>query len=220
MDARHRRQAHQVVHRVDTGFLHQAVDHQPVTRRIDVVPALVVAFEMQAGGRNDAEQALQRRERDRRAGHAGQPGAFAAAQARFELRRGTVRTFGDRTAQRGAVFGQRQDGRIAIGGPCNGRPGHGHTGAGEGSAQEVATSGRHFPYLLRRQEAFRCALDAPGAWGDLGHAYSCSDASSSDLPTFFSDALLGRCGMFSELPEAIWMQTVRQIDGKFGSMSL
>jgi hypothetical protein len=98
--------------------------------------------------------------------------------------------------------------------------GRSETGADERRTQEITAARRYLTYLLRRQETFRCALDAPGAWGDLGHAYSCSDASSSDLPTFFSDALLGRCGMLSELPEAIWMQTVRQIDGKFGSMSL
>ena len=36
VDARHRREAHQVVHRVDARLAHHAVDHQPVLVRIDL----------------------------------------------------------------------------------------------------------------------------------------------------------------------------------------
>ena len=38
------------------GLAHQPVDHQPVLRRIDVPPALVVALEVQAARRDDPEQ--------------------------------------------------------------------------------------------------------------------------------------------------------------------
>ena len=60
------------------GFAHHAVDHQPVLVRIDVRHARVVALEVQARRRDDAEQVLQRRERDRRMRRAREPGAFAA----------------------------------------------------------------------------------------------------------------------------------------------
>ena len=66
VDARDAGQAHQIVHGEHALALHQAVDHQAVLGGIDVPPALVVALEVQAAGRDDAEQALQRREAHRR----------------------------------------------------------------------------------------------------------------------------------------------------------
>ncbi len=70
VEARHRRQPHDLVHGEDLRGLQQAlvgaVDHQPVLRRIDVPPALVMALEVQPARRDDAEQRLQRRERHRR----------------------------------------------------------------------------------------------------------------------------------------------------------
>ena len=56
MDARHRRKAHDVVHRQQQRTLDQAVDHQPVLVRIDVRPPGVIALEEQAVRRDDAVQ--------------------------------------------------------------------------------------------------------------------------------------------------------------------
>ena len=60
----HRRQPHEVIHRVDARFGDQSgmgrVDHQPVSPRVDVMPTVVMALIVQAGRRDDAEQPLER----------------------------------------------------------------------------------------------------------------------------------------------------------------
>ena len=83
-------------------------------RGIDVPPALVVALEMHAARGDDAEQPLQRRERDRGLGHAGQAGAFAALEVLFVLRRQAVAVRRDRLSQASGVGGQFEDRGIAI----------------------------------------------------------------------------------------------------------
>jgi hypothetical protein len=78
-------QAHQVVHGEHTLALDHAVDHQAVLRGVNVPPALVVSLKVQTAGGDDAEQALQGCEADRRLWHPGQAGAFAALQRSFPL---------------------------------------------------------------------------------------------------------------------------------------
>jgi hypothetical protein len=54
MDARHRSEAHRVIHRVDARIAHEPVEHQAVLVRVDVRYACVMAFEMQARRGDDA----------------------------------------------------------------------------------------------------------------------------------------------------------------------
>ena len=63
MKSTDRGQAHQIVHGEHLGRFHQTVDHETMLGRIDVPPALVMTFEMQATGRDDAKQRLQGRKR-------------------------------------------------------------------------------------------------------------------------------------------------------------
>ena len=115
VDARHGRQAHQVVHRVDPGLADQTVHHQSMLARIDIVPALMVALEVQTVGRDDPEEPLQRRERHRRTSHASEPWALAALQIGFEFGGCSVDPRGDRLAERRGVRLRFQDGRVALG---------------------------------------------------------------------------------------------------------
>ena len=85
VDARHRREADDVVHREHPRGLDHAVHHQPVLERVDVRNPRVVPLEMQARRRDDAEQVLQRRERDRRMRRAREPRALAPAHVGLEL---------------------------------------------------------------------------------------------------------------------------------------
>ena len=80
MHARYGRQAHQVVHGVDLGIFYQTVDHETVLVGIDVVPALMMAFEMQTAGGDDAEHPLERRKRNAGSRRTRQPRAFAALE--------------------------------------------------------------------------------------------------------------------------------------------
>ena len=115
--ARHRRQAHQVVEGEHFGRLQQrvvrAIDHQAVLRRVNVVPALMVALEMQASRGDDAEHALQRRERHRGSGDARQAGGLAALQVFFKLRRHAIWIGGDRLAEGDGVWLGFEDGFVA-----------------------------------------------------------------------------------------------------------
>jgi hypothetical protein len=73
MDARHRREAHNVLHGENQRALDQAMDHQPVPVRIDIGPSRMMALEKQAVRRDDAVQILQRRKADGRFGPGGEP---------------------------------------------------------------------------------------------------------------------------------------------------
>ncbi len=87
------------------GLRDQPVDHQPVLVRVDVGHARVMPLEVQARGRDDAEEVLQRRERDRGLRRAREPGAFAPADVRLELRRHAVGRGQHRRAERAAPLG-------------------------------------------------------------------------------------------------------------------
>ena len=128
----------------------RAVDHQPVLGRIDIPPALVVALEMQAAGRDDAEQRLQRRKRHRRLRWSGSaPDSGAAAH----WPRIAKACHNHRSPPAGpgpccAPAGSRMAGSPS---PDRGRctrhrcGGHGHagsTGSDKGTAQEVAPAPR------------------------------------------------------------------------------
>ena len=160
VDARHRRQPHQVVDREHHGLAHQPVDHEPMAARIDVVPAGMMAFEVHAGRGDDAEQALQRREGDGRDRRAREPGALAPSHGRFELRRQAVAARGNRRAQRARVHRQLEDGGIVVGAHAARRD----RGTGDhGAAQEIAPLESHgIEVILRRGPApaghSRCRL--------------------------------------------------------------
>ena len=62
VNARHRGESHQIIHREDHRRLDQAMDHQPMRIGCNIVPALMVSFKMQAIRRDDAKQRLQRGE--------------------------------------------------------------------------------------------------------------------------------------------------------------
>ena len=115
--ARHRRQAHQLVHGEHTRLaqhgLVRAVDHQTVFGGVDVPPALVVALEVQAAGGDDAKQRLQRRKRHRGLGCLGQPRALATLHVGFKFGRLAVAVGHHGLAQALAVFGQIQDVGVA-----------------------------------------------------------------------------------------------------------
>ena len=84
--ARHGWQAHDFIKCQDLGRFHHAIDHQAMLGWIDVPPALVMAFKMQAAWRDDAKQRLQRRERNGGLRGLRQPRALAALHTRFILR--------------------------------------------------------------------------------------------------------------------------------------
>jgi hypothetical protein len=158
--ARDSRQAHEVVHRVHLRFAHEAHHHEAMLRGVDVPPALVMAFEVQAVGRDDPEEALQRGERDRGSAHARESGAFATLQVLLVLRRQPVAAGRDRLAERSAVLREVQDRGIARLG-CDCAAGTQRRGRDEGATQEVAPSRLHFGDLGGVQEIFRGALNAP-----------------------------------------------------------
>ena len=165
VDARHRREADDVVHREDARIGHQAVDHQPVLVRIDLGHAGVVALEVQAGRRDDAEQVLQRRERDRRLRRAREAGAFAAAHVGLEPRRHAVGRREDRRAERAGplrdVGGQVLRQAAVVGGPRGHRGGGRERAAADGrrALQEAASRRRR----RGRQMMFGRRTNAPGA---------------------------------------------------------
>ena len=114
VDTRHRRQAHQIIHGVHARFTHQAIDHQPMLTRIDIPPPLVMALEMQAAGRDNAEQSLQRRKSDRRLRDACEPRTLAALQILFIFSRQPVAQCRHRLTQARRVRWQLQYGGIAL----------------------------------------------------------------------------------------------------------
>ena len=169
-----RRQAHQLVHGVNLRLLQQRlirpVDHQAMLGRVDVLPALVMALEMQAGRRDDAEQALQRAERHRGAADAGQTRRFATQQLALEFRGHAVRVGRHRLAQRGGPLRQVQDVRIALlGGSCRQRCRHGRTRCQKALPQEIATTRRDGFDLPVRQEVFRRLLQVPRLFSQIAH---------------------------------------------------
>ena len=81
---------------------------------IDVPPALVVALEVQAVGRDDPEEALQRRERDRRLPDAREARAFAALHVALVLRRQAIGPRDHRLAESARVLRKLEDRGIAL----------------------------------------------------------------------------------------------------------
>jgi hypothetical protein len=91
MNARHRGEAHDVVHGQNERTLDQAVDHEPMLARVHVDATGVVALEEQSVRGDDPVHGLQRRETDGGFLARGQPGHVAADDVAFELRRHAVR---------------------------------------------------------------------------------------------------------------------------------
>ena len=87
VNARHRREADNVLHRQQQRTFDEAMDHQLVLLRIDVGAAGMIALEKQPVRRDDAVEVLQRREADGRFGARGKPRNVAADDAGLELRR-------------------------------------------------------------------------------------------------------------------------------------
>ena len=144
MKARHRRQAHDLVHGKHLGRLNHAIDHQAVLGWINVPPALVVPLKMQPTGRNNAKQGLQWRKRHRGLRGLGQARALAALHVGFVFGRLAIALRRHTLAQAHAVRGKRQDVGVA---PVYGhgvalgqRRRHGRTGScrSKGIAQEIA----------------------------------------------------------------------------------
>ena len=171
MKTRHRRQAHDLVHGEDHVLFDHAVDHEAVLGRIDVPPALVMPFKVQAAGRDDAEQRLQRRKRHRALRGLRQARALTALQVGFELGGLAIAFGGHALAQAGGVFGQVQDvgvtaftgHRVALG------HGHGRSHAGSGcckcAADEITAAffalGKNFLDTGSAQKILRRFLQAP-----------------------------------------------------------
>jgi hypothetical protein len=174
VEAAHRRQPHQLVHRPDHRRPDElrvvAVDHQPVLARVDVPPALVVALEVHPRGGDDAEQALQRREADARLRGLRQARALAALHVGFVLRRLAVAGGRDRLAEAGAVRGQLQDRRVTVGGGRRRRTGGCAAGerTGPRAPEEVAPAGlglfEHPLYAAFGDEVFRRLVQPAGVW--------------------------------------------------------
>jgi hypothetical protein len=170
------RQAHQFVERINLGLLEQrivgSVDHQAMLRRINVMPALVMALEMQAGRRDDAEKTLQRRKRHRSTADAGETRRLATQQLAFKLGRHAVRVGGDRLAERSRPCRVFENVRIALGGANHlRRSQRGPRGAGreQALAQEIATAGGNVLDLRFRQEVFGRRPQTPRLLVDFTH---------------------------------------------------
>ncbi len=205
VDARHRRKAHQVIEREQPRIFHHAVDHQPVLVRIDVGHAGVMTLEVQTRGRDDAEEVLQRRERDRRMRGAREPGAFAATDVRFVFRGHTVRRRENRRTERAVRLGNVRRKIAAVVGARETEPGSRRQTA----AQRDAAS---------KEAAPRGAVDRRRCRGGRTNAARCPvlrahrcDANSSRS---------SRSGARSSMRLAICMQTVRQMSVNIGSATL
>ena len=124
-DARDGGKAFQILHRIFHRLVHHAVNDQAVLRRVDGGNAIVMALEMQARGRDDAPQRLQRRE----------GGGAAGGDSRI--------TFSNRRACPVIAFGDA--------GPARSRPDHASSaaiarseqdrGGGRGESRRRAGSG-------------------------------------------------------------------------------
>ena len=157
VDARYGGQAHQVVHRVDLGLPDQAHQHQAMLARIDIPPALVVALEVQSARRDDAEHALQRRERDRGLRDARESRAFAALQVLFVFGRQSVGACRHGLAETAGVRGKLEDRWIAL--RARARRGKGR-GAAAGDRQGL---------LEESPAVLECGKNSAGADGGARH---------------------------------------------------
>ena len=138
--------------------------------RVDVPPALVVPLEMQATRRDDAEQALQRREAHRSRRHAGQARALAPLEVALPLRGHPVAAGSHRLAQAGGMRRQLDDrGVVGRAGPARAgqRPGAG--AHGQRLAHEAAPRAARLGHQLGRQEVLGSLLDPAGRLGSVGH---------------------------------------------------
>jgi hypothetical protein len=158
--ARDRGQAHEVIHGVDLRLLHHAHHHEAMLVRVDVPPALVVALEVQAVGGDDAEQALQRRERDRSGADAREAGALAALEVLLVFRRHPVGARHHGLSKALAVLGQVEDRGIAFRGLGRGLARGDGGGGEEGAAQEFPASRLHFGDLPGVEEMLGSLLQA------------------------------------------------------------
>ena len=78
VNARHGRQAHEIVHREDLCLPHQTINHEPVLLGINIPPALMVALKVQTIGRDDPKERLQWGETYRRRSHTGKAWTLAS----------------------------------------------------------------------------------------------------------------------------------------------
>ena len=145
MDARHRREADDVVHRQHQRPLDQAMDQEPVLARVDVDAAGVEALEEQPVRGDDAVQGLQRRKADRGFLARREPGHVAANDLLFEFGRLAVGPVDNTGADGLRPFRLARGRRLARGTPCPAE----HRAAGDGGteAQQGATR------IARRQYA-------------------------------------------------------------------
>ena len=152
VEATHRGQAHQLVHREDHRPTQDlgvgSIDHQAVLGRVDVPPALVMPLEMQAARRDDAEQRLQRCKRYRRLGGLGQPGAEATLHIRLVLGGLAITVGDDGLAQAGAVLGQLENVPVAAGSADGVRSGRRQGCSGDGSRRGEGIADEVSPALL------------------------------------------------------------------------
>jgi hypothetical protein len=155
MEARNRGQAHQIVERENFWRADQArdraVDHEAVAARIDVLPALVMAFEMQARRRDHPERALQRREGDARRVGLGQARRLTALEPALVTRRLSVRQRHDGPPQRRRPRQRFDDIGIASSLREGGGRGRRRAGGEERAAQKIAASFGHRCDLLGRK---------------------------------------------------------------------
>ena len=171
VEAADRRQAHQLVHGEDQRLLQhlvvRAIDHQAMFGRVDVPPTLMMALEMQAAGRDDAEQRLQGCERNRRLGRLRQPGARAALDIGLEAGRFAIAIGGYRLTQSARMGWQLKDVGISSDGRWVGQR-HWRSGcrsrSEEGLTDEVTAPGLGFGNdLLHRlgvEKVLRCLEQA------------------------------------------------------------
>lgn len=122
---------------------------------------------------------------NRRRADAGEAGALAALQVLLVFRGKPIGPRGDGLAEAPAVLGQLEDRGIARGLRAGLRGGE-RDGGREGVAQEIAAPRLHRGDLLRIEEIFRRAREAPGGSGGIGHVGSTT--SSLGTPRNISQA--------------------------------
>jgi hypothetical protein len=154
-----------------------------VPRRINILPTLVMALEMQAGRRDDTEQALQRRKRHRGAANPGQTRRLATQQLAFELRRHTVRVGGNWFTQCRRPFRQVKNIAVTFGRrPCRKRRCHDGASREKALPQKITAPCRNSLDLLFRQEVFRCRPQTSRILNTIHH--------SDDIPSVLFTSMI------------------------------
>ena len=171
-------------------------------RGVDVPPALVVALEVQAVGRDDAEQALQGGEGDGGLRDTGEAGALAALNVFLVCRGQAVAARGDWLTEPGGVGRKLEDRWIAIGAA----DATGKSGSGNTPAERKRLAQERTPLFRRRP--------------DLAGALHLRHQAARFFGTGKRRSNSRRSGFFSSMLPAIRLQTVRQISTIVGSATL